>query len=254
MPTLPESSRWLFLALVTLAAGATAPAHAALIYQQPPQFPGTFNALTSQNQASGADFQAYDNFTLGTTTTIGALTWQGFYWNPNGQAFNPAAPNTTQFEIGFFQDNLGVPGNLIGSAIVLTSLKTAVVGTTSFGPDLNGQLDTVRIMNFSANLSSSFTASAGTKYWLSIVSFASGYPPEWLWTSGTGGDGISAQLQYSTNLINQKSGDRAYSLYTSSLGQPPPGIPEPATVVLAVLGAVGLFRTRRRSPSSQTKA
>ena len=203
-----------------------------ILFNQAPQYPGLYNAAVSQNQASGAQYQTYDDFSLAGGGTVSQLTWQGFYWNRLNHNANPPAPNTTSFQVGFFQNNLGLPGTLVAGPIVLTSVKSTIVGNSTF----NG--DPVQIRNYSANLQSSFSASPGTTYWLSIVSFASGAPPEWLWTSGQGGDNYSAQTQYGVSLT-QIPRDRAFALYAANLGEaPPPLIPEPGSIVLSGLGLV----------------
>jgi len=211
-----------------------------ILFNQAPQYPGVYNAAVSQDQASGAQYQTYDDFSLLSGGTISQITWQGFYWNRYNSGANPPAPNTNSFQIGFFQNNLGVPGNLIAGPILLTSVKSSIVGLSNF----NGS--TVQIRNYSANLQTSFTAIAGTTYWLSIVSFASGMPPEWLWTSGSGGNNVSAQQQYGVSL-SQIPRDRALALFSSGLGEPPPAVvPEPGTWVLVGLGVAGLMASKAR--------
>ncbi len=255
--------------MLTLVVLFPAASHAGVLYTQTSSYPGNFNALTSQNQASGANYQSYDNFSLVSTGTVQSITWQGFYWDPRGSAFNPPAPNTTSFQIGFFANQNNLPGSLIGSAILLTNVQSAFVGTAAFGPDNFGNLDTVDVMNFSADLATGFTATGGQTYWLSIVSFASSYPPAWLWTSGTGGDGISAQLNYGAANAVYRSGDRTFSLSDAPQSglqsgipptNPPTGtledapVPEPGTLALLATGLIssGIGRSLlgRRSQSA----
>ena len=214
-----------------------------ILFNQAPQYPNVYNAAVSQDQASGAQYQTFDDFSLLSGGIINQMTWQGFYWNRYNSGANPPSPNTTSFQVGFFQNNLGVPGNLIAGPILLTSVKSSIVGLSNF----NGA--TVQIRNYSANLQTSFFANPGTTYWLSIVSFASGAPPEWLWTSGQGGNNLSAQEQYGVSL-SQIPRDRALALFSAGLGEPPPPvIPEPGTCVLAGLGLAGLLVARRMSRS-----
>ncbi len=218
--------------------GASSSQAGTILFDQAPQFPGAFNAYVSQNQASGAQYQTFDDFSLAGGGTISQLTWQGFYWNRLNPNANPPAPNTTSFQIGLFQNNLGVPGPLVAGPILLTSVKSAIVGNAKFNHD------SVQIRNYSANLQTSFTAAPGTTYWLSIVSFASEAPPEWLWTSGQGGNSMSAQEHYDVG-TSQVPLDRAFALYAANLGEPPPPvIPEPQTLILAALGVGGWLGAR----------
>jgi hypothetical protein len=226
---------------------------AGLLYNQPSDYPNFFTALTSQNQASGASFQSFDDFTLSSTGTIESITWQGLYCNFNGGG--PATPNTTSFQIGFFANDNNLPSaNPVsgGGLILLTGVQSAIVGTAGLQPFG----DTVNVVNFSANLQTPFAAQANTTYWLSIVSFANSYPPGWLWTSGTGGDGKSAQLTYGDGnpIYPPGAGDRAFSLSSSPqgdlvVGSPPTNspvgqvadaVPEPGTLSLAVIAVVCL--------------
>jgi len=261
------------LLTAALLALLTADANAGVIYNQSSDYPNSYSALTSQNQASGANYQTFDNFSLTSTDTIRSITWQGIYWDPRGQAFNPPTPNTTSFKIGFFanQNNLPSLPNPITppGAITLINVNSAIVGTSKFGPDNFGSFDNVNVINFSADLSSTFTANANTTYWLSIVSFASSYPPAFLWTSGTGGDGKSAQLNYGAPNAIYRPGDRAFSLSDTSQStllrgtpptSPPTGleedipVPEPGTMMLLATGLVStlsakLCRRRGRAAS-----
>jgi hypothetical protein len=234
-----------------------------VLYSQPSDYPNNFNGATSQNQGSGANWQTFDDFTLGATGTIQSITWQGFYWNLSFGP-NPAPDNTISFEIGFFANVNNLPSNNPvpgGGPILLTGLQSAPVGPAVF------EGDNVDMFNFSANLATSFTAQANTTYWLSIVSFSSSYPPAWIWASGQGPNNSSAQFNYPTQSFVYTKRDRAYSLSSSPQGDlvvgspptnPPIGqladpVPEPGTLSLAaiaVLCAAGARFARRGHPPS----
>jgi hypothetical protein len=263
------TTRFVFSA--ALLAGVAVQGEAGTLINQPAQFPNTFNGLTSQNQASGASFQSYDNFTLsgnpGDLISIVSVGWQGIYWDPSGVNRNPN-PNpidftpplntsppaaTNYFGVGFFSNTpTNLPGTLLNpqpEAIQLKNLAMANVGQAQFGPNNNGGNDTVNVYNFSADLavSSPFQLHPGT-YWLSIVWFApnNSAPPLFVWTSGTGGDGTSAQLTYGQQNAISAIGDRAFSL-SSGNGLTDVAVPEPGT--LAIMGALflvgGATRVRR---------
>ena len=59
--TLPAAVRLFLVAALAL---VTSRAQAGIVYNQISDFPGPFNALTSQSQGTGGSFQTYDNFTL----------------------------------------------------------------------------------------------------------------------------------------------------------------------------------------------
>jgi hypothetical protein len=218
------------------------PAQAGIVYSQTADFPNNFNALTSQSQASGGNFEAYDSFNLTTVsgpTTIKSVTFQGFYWNPNGPGLNPPPlPTTQNLQVGFYENNSSnLPGTFLG-ATALSNFHFTKIGTSAFGPDNSGQTDQVDIYNFAGNLAAQFTFQAHTQYWMSVVSFAGPTPPLWLWMSGTGGDGLSLQYRYVTPQFQAVSRDRVFSLNTESILGGPSPIPEPGSLTLLALGTI----------------
>jgi hypothetical protein len=231
------------------------PSQAAVVYSQTADFPGAFNALTSQSQASGGAFEVYDSFNLtsvSSATTIRSVTFQGLYWNPNGPGLNPPPlPSPQNLQVGFYTNNSSnLPGTFLG-ATALSNFHSIYVGTTTFGPDNTGAMDNVDIYNFAGNLVAPFTFNAHTQYWMSVVSFAGPTPPLWLWASGSGGDGLSLQFRYSPPLYQAVSRDRAFSLNTDTiLGAEP--VPEPASLMLLALGTMcgAGVRWSRRSKST----
>jgi hypothetical protein len=266
---------------VGLFAGLPARSDADFLVNQPSQYPNPFNGMTSQNAASGASFQSFDNFTLtgSNPVTISSITWQGIYWNPVNPSANPldfsppsnTPPNLTEnyFAIGFFADSNNLPVlNPQPEAIPLTNLTFANVGTAVFGPDNGGGYDTVNVYNFSADLAAAqnpFQLNPGT-YWLSIVWFApnNSYPPVFVWTSGTGGDGKSAQLAYGQPNAEYVPADRAFTLSSEASSGPldaiehqntPIGqladLPEPGSfAIVAALFAIGGASHFRRPKKS----
>jgi hypothetical protein len=234
--------------------------HAGILYSQSSTYPGSINATTSQSQGTGGSFQSWDNFSVSTAGSVASLSWQGLFFDPTN-SINPfSLSSTPTFQIGFFQNTNNLPGAVIGSAISLNNLQYAFVGNALFGPDNFGHNDPVKVYNFTANLATSFTPTLNVPYWLSIVSFTSTSPAVWLWTSGTGGDGKSAQKNYGSPNTTYTVGDRAFSLSTdpaqllltsSGPDNPPAGlsqdtVPEPGAVRLLVLSLLPLLRRARR--------
>src|ERR1022692_1031091 len=79
-----------------------------LVYAQNPNFNGLY---ASQNDTGtlGMFAQAYDNFSLGSATTVTEVQWVGGYYNP--QTLGPIS----SWFVGFYADNAGKPGGLINS-------------------------------------------------------------------------------------------------------------------------------------------
>ena len=211
-----------FLASALLAASSV-PAAAAIVYQQP--FDGTGNFFSSQNDTNtyGNFSTTYDNFTLAATTYIYKVDWTGAYFFPATQA--PIAG----FTIDFWADNSGSPGTLLSTQYITGTANETSLGT--FGPGF------YPFFTYSAAVTP-FAAAAGTQYWLSIVPDL-GFPPEWGWATGTGGDGAAYQIFGGVGA--PISHDLAFALET----------PEPFSFSLAAigLGLVGLasWRLRRQS-------
>jgi hypothetical protein len=182
------------------------PASAGDIYVQPPDGSGVLYA--SQNDTTGGNGNfatVYDDFTLGSTSNINTVKWIGGY-------FNPGPPGTiTGFTVDFWANS--------GDAPVTTGGPLATSGLVA--GNANEQFVSGNYNSYSLNLGTAFQALGGTQYWLSIVPDI-GYPPQWGWASGTGGDGISYQDFFGAR--SQLSTDMAFSLGTST--------PEPISMVL----------------------
>ena len=96
------------------------------------------------------------------------------------------------------------------------------------------------------NLAFNFTAAGATQYWMSIVPDI-GFPPQWGWARGTGGDGASFQDFFGTR--SPQAFDMAFTLTGNA------AVPEPATWAL-MLGGFGLagVAVRRRSRTALSLA
>jgi hypothetical protein len=196
---------------------AAVPASAAPIYFQPTDLNGSYASQNDTN-AFGNFATAYDNFTLSGSYTISNVQWVGSYFNPSAQA------PITGFTISFYADNAGIPGALLYS----TGDVGGNAGETSIGLDNAGNPAYVY------GLGVSFAAAGGTTYWLSIVPDL-GFPPQWGWETGTGGDGAAYQCFFGA--CGSVPNDLAFSLST----------PEPGTVVFLATGLVALgVRVRNR--------
>jgi hypothetical protein len=249
------------LAVVALGLGLllgplAAPAAADVIYNQP----STFRAGNTPNSAGGVGIYfsqndtefsppnlyqvAYDNFKLSTTSTITGVQWQGGYnGGPQG--------NITAFHLTFWPDmvvgNVHQPNTSVANPFSVTILGNG--NEKSAGTEIGSSGSTNLIFNYSANLPKSFTAQAGTEYWLSIFpDLDSSVAGNWGWHTGLGGDGTSAIDTFDPAVGTPgrtfPNNDLTFALTGSAAS-----VPEPSTLALLGLGCaalVGRFCTRRK--------
>jgi hypothetical protein len=213
-------------ALVAWAGIAVMPASASLLYIQDPNYE---SGVSSQNDTTGGfgHFSTtYDNFTLTATSDITSVEWYGSYFNP------PTQGTITGFTVDFYADDSGIPGAVLGSTgdVAGNAGETFVTNDDGGDPTYLYSLDTT------------FVALAGTQYWLSIVPDL-GFPPQWGWETGTGGDGAAYQCFLGTCAAT--TSDQAFALFG---GSPVTGTtPEPGAVLLLVTAlAVILPKVRKK--------
>ena len=197
-------------------------AQAAVVYLQPFDLSGV--ALASQNDTHslGNFATMYDNFVLGAAAAINNVEWTGEYFNP------PFQGPITAWTVSFYADARGQPGTLLMQDKMAGTANEAFVGNFAGFP----------AYKYSFNLNMAFNAAAGTQYWLSVVPDLAD-PPQWGWSTGLGGDGVSVQDFFGNRYT--LTNDMAFTLN---------GVPEPNSIALAgfgfaLCGAVTYFRRRR---------
>ena len=203
-------------------------AEAAVVYDQPTNNAGGFSSQNDTNNSVGI-WTNFDNFTLGSSANLSSVSFVGSYFDGP-----PSTGAITGFTIAIYADNSGVPAS---SALYSVTLP-GNGHETSLGPDNLG------FPEFSYSENISFAALAGTEYWLSIVPDL-GFPPQWAWENGTGGDGLGYQTySLDATLNGATTADSAFALYDNT-GQ----VPEPLTLSLfgaGLSGAVAMRRLRKR--------
>jgi len=218
------------LAALVLGVGTTR-LQAGSLYSQPTNsFGGFYSQDDTSSGGLGNYATVYDNFTLGSTATIGSVSWVGSY--------NPSSGTMTGVTISIWSDNSGVPD--ITDPPLYTANITGNAGETFLEDDFFND----PTYTYSAPIS--FTATGGTQYWLSIVADVAD-PPGWEWESGTGGDGIS--YQYISRSLGEIQVDEAFTLSSANAA---PGVPEPASAALlgGGLALLALASRRFKNPSA----
>jgi hypothetical protein len=212
-----------FALLTSLAAFAQLPCGVAnQVYCQP--WDGGSNLFASQNDTNSGGFgnfaTTYDNFTFTQTWDVESFHWVGGYFNPPNQG------PITAWTLTFYNDANGQPGNPIATGTFAGS------GGETFIANVNG----FPIYSYSLTFGS-FDMAPGT-YWASVVPDL-GFPPQWGWASGTGGDGLGYQCFFGT--CGSTAADLAFAIDGTQV------TPEPGTLLMlgtGIFGSAGVLRRK----------
>ncbi len=193
------------------------------VYNQPaadPNVEGYYTWASCDTPSNGL-VPTYDNFSLGTTTSITAVQWTGNYIDTSNVADNPATPDTPTFQVNFYADNGGFPGQLLSSAtLTLAECNPTLLSTVGFSDSPTTPNYQIPIYAYSATLPTAFTAAAGQPYWISVVGVCTADQPFWSWYSGDNGDGRCIQV-FQGNQV--RPSDCAFTLQgTPTTGPTPP--------------------------------
>ena len=215
------------VAVVTRVNGIEVPIE--VVFYQPGQVPGGVTPAWVSATTTGNDgFRTFDRFEVTTDAPIGTVRWEGFY-APGASL----APNTTSWQLAIHSDLNSPSTQLVSWTLPADQVSETFIGTATFG-------GTVAVYRFDATLPTSFVPTPGTRYWLTVRSFAPTTSPGFHWSSGMGADAKSVQDELGVQRLD-RAGDRAFTLFV-----PEPAGPLAAGVALAVLAA--RLRLRRSSP------
>jgi hypothetical protein len=194
-----------------------------VLWDQP--FDQTGNAYSSQNDTNGMGNFAtvYDNFKLQGSATITSFRWVGAYFNP------PQQGQITGWTLAIYNDDNGQPGSSLLSKHYSGNGNETFVGNFGGFPVYNYDVDDPWPIN---------CLPCGT-YWMSFVPDV-GFPPQWGWAGGTGGDGISYQDFFGVR--SQLAADMAFQLDGHFDNQ----VPEPGTLIMVGIGVLGVGTHLRR--------
>lgn len=212
-----------FIRRLAFAAALAAPALAGAetLYTQP--FAETANGGYFASTPGG--FLQYDSFVLSQNATIESVSWYGVDLN---EILNWTPVNPTSFTVTVSADAGGVPG---------AQLSFSVIGDTAGATDTGIDLMGLNLYRFSGTLATPFQAVAGTTYWMGISDPTSN--GNWFWASGSGAN--STHVGVVGGVASSFEDDMSFALQ-GTVG----AVPEPASGVLMLLGAVGLLTARAR--------
>ncbi len=165
-----------------LALEAAAPAQVSGTLFDQPVDPSGKLFLSAWIDPDGTDFdqKVWDNFTLQSDATITEIDWFGAY---DPLKIGIGGP-VLDFTVAIY------PSIAAGTepAVAFPPLVAYQTGGNA-GETSLGMVGGVSMNAYAFSLPTSFTASAGVKYWVYIVASQGGSSPDWCLSAGTGGNG-----------------------------------------------------------------
>ena len=203
------------------------------------------NAAYGSDYGDNSGFRTYDNFQLGTSSHVEALTWDFLFIDLARPQPAPApTDDVNQWIVSFYADNAGVPGAQLASHTIAPADVTSTFPSQG-SYSVDGNTYNITSYHYAAGLPTDFLALAGTTYWLSVFALSDAYSPVAAWRGGSGGLGPSTfQQQLGAGMVVTSArtiaSDRSFSLEGRQA-------PEPSVLLLTAAG-FGAAVLRRRRP------
>lgn len=195
---------------------------------------GLSDAKISDNTYLGGTDYVADNFTLSQAANMTSVNARiGYFFGSNANV------PTGSVLAALFQDNNGVPGNIIVSSS-LVSASTEVTTGYQLSGSLSNDIYTI-------NIPVTATLSANTRYWMAIigVNVSGGNDNGNLgWIDWNGASAGNYALSTQSGTIGTYTSQTGANLQFQIMGSP---APEPASLSLLAMGGFMLVRRRRHA-------
>jgi hypothetical protein len=232
-------TRTILLSLIAFwGVAASTRAQASTLYNQPTNYFGGYYSQDDTTSGGLGNFATvYDDFTLTSTATIGSVSWVGSIIAAEGVT-------PTAFTIDIFANSTSsCPGGGATCPDTSSMLYTTTISGDAGQTFLQNDSPPFNNPTYSYTDPITFTATGGTEYWVSIVAAVPLSASDWVWESGTGGDGYSYQTLFGTT--NEILVDEAFSLNS------PSAVPEPSMLFFIFPALLGLVVFRKLRSASQ---
>ncbi|MBK1880772.1 hypothetical protein JIN85_00010 [Luteolibacter pohnpeiensis] len=163
-------------------------------------------------------------FVLDTADSIQAISFEGFYY-PYG-----VPPSKDVFQIAFFENGNGIPGEQIGEILGASSLTRTYTGlSTSEGA----------IFHFELDLSTAVDLEPGT-YWIALIDTSTYEDASFFWSYNDRSDVAAYTEGGITDTYHPTNFRLVYTLENTKF------VPEPSVLILGALGAILTTGVRKR--------
>ena len=216
----------LILALVT---GLPLSAVATVIYDNGPSDPANFGSHASEAASRGAD-----DFQLLANDTIRSIQFWGAHWQTG------VVPAVEDFQIVIYADLAGAPDP--GTLLATSALTLVSRIDTGFDHNANGTAD---IWEYTMDLASPVSLTAGTVYWLSVYLQTNAPGTAFVWQQA----GIDGTGNHYASVTSGTTWAPASSHFAFNLSNTSTTVPEPTGALLMMLALGAAFVVRAGPPA-----